>query len=156
MHQKAIFGVLVLFIGAGAILGQADLTGPLVREQILQDKPDWQEVIASYTPAAAAIEQLKALSRPVHVEVFLGTWCSDSKAQVSAFFKVLDRTDSPLITISCIGVPQKKEDRSPFIAGKDIQKIPTFIVTVDGLEKGRIIETPLKSIEQDLLDILAR
>lgn len=156
MSRKVFLAALVLFIGAGAAPSQTDLTGPLVREQILQDKPDWQEVIAAYAPSAPAIEQLKALSLPVHIEVFLGTWCSDSKAQVSAFFKVLDMADSSLITASYIGVPKKKENRPQFTGGKDIQKIPTFIVTVDGLEKGRIIETPLKSIEQDLLDILAR
>lgn len=156
MNKKVFLFVLVLIIGAVGAFGQTELTGPLVREQILKDHPDWQEVVAAYTPSAPAIEKLKALNIPVHVEVFLGTWCSDSKAQVNAFFKVLDMADSPLITASYVGVPKKKEARSQFTAGKDIQKIPTFIITVDGLEKGRIIETPLKSIEQDLLDILAR
>jgi len=156
MSRKALSFVLVLIAGANVAFGQAELTGPVVREQILKDHPDWQQVVATYMPSAPALEKLKALNIPVHVEVFLGTWCSDSKAQVNAFFKVLDMVDSPLITASYIGVPQKKEARSQFTGGKDIQKIPTFIITVDGMEKGRIIETPLKSIEQDLLDILAR
>jgi len=156
MSRKALAFVLVLIVGAAAVFGQTELTGPLVRERILKEHPDWQEVVAAYTPSAPAIEKLKALSVPFHVEIFFGTWCSDSKAQVNAFFKVLDMVDSPLITASYIGVPKKKEARSQFYGGKDIQKIPTFIITVDGMEKGRIIETPLKSIEQDLLDILAR
>jgi len=156
MSRKPLLFVLIFIIGAAAGFGQTELTGPLVREQILLDHPDWQAIVSAYAPSAQAIEKLKSVNIPFHVEVFLGTWCSDSKAQVNAFFKVLDMADSPLITASYIGVPKKREARSPFIEGKDIQKIPTFIITVDGLEKGRIIETPLKSIEQDLLDILAR
>ena len=39
---------------------------------------------------------------------------------------------------------------------KNIEKAPTFIVYINGQERGRIIETPQKSVEEDLIDIINR
>jgi uncharacterized protein (DUF1015 family) len=36
----------------------------------------------------------------------------------------------------------------------EIEKVPTFIVYRNGEEIGRIIETPIKSMEEDLYEIL--
>jgi thiol-disulfide isomerase/thioredoxin len=138
------------------IRGETESLGPLTREAVLKDCPGWQEVVALYQPDGPAIDGLKAFNRPVQVEVFLGTWCPDSKAHVSEFFKVLDLADNALISATYIGIPRDKAQRSEYYQGKDIQKLPTFLVFVEGQEKGRIIEVPLKSIEQDLLDILLR
>lgn len=118
--------------------------------------PGWDAVAASYVPAPQAIARLKDFGRPVEVEVFLGSWCSDSKLQVPAFMKVLDAVDSPLITVTYHGVPEDKAKRRDYFEGQDIQRIPTFIVSVDGREMGRIIERPKKTVEQDLVDILSR
>lgn len=132
------------------------MLGILTREQILQGCPGWEAVAAGYVPAVDPIAKLKDFGRPVQVEVFLGSWCSDSKIQVPAFIRVLDVVGSPLISVTYIGVPHDKAARPDYYGGKDIQRIPTFIVSVDGLEKGRIVESPAKSIEQDLVDILSR
>jgi hypothetical protein len=64
--------------------------------------------------------------------------------------------DNPLISTTYIGIPRDKQARQEFIQGKNIEKLPTFIVTLDNQEKGRIIETPVKSVEEDLFDIINR
>jgi hypothetical protein len=148
---------LLIFIGASLILrGNTELLGDITREDILQSFPDWEEVMASYTPDEKALEGLQAISYPVEIEVVLGTWCPDSKRHVSEYFKVLDMVENPNFFSTYIGIPRNKESREPYIQGKNIQKVPTFIVHVEGREIGRIIEIPKKSIEQDLLDILKR
>ncbi|MBI9035345.1 MAG: hypothetical protein JEZ03_12835, partial [Bacteroidales bacterium] len=38
----------------------------------------------------------------------------------------------------------------------DVQRVPTFILTKENIEVGRIIETPELSLEEDLLQILNR
>jgi hypothetical protein len=154
LMKKAIFliSMLCLFI---ALQGQTEMLGPLTREAILRGLPEWQKVMASYQPDPLAVDKLKAISQPVQIEIFLGTWCPDSKAHVSEFFKVLDLADNPLLSASYIGLPRDKAKRADYLQGKDIRKIPTFIVTVGGREKGRIIETPLKSIEQDLVELIS-
>jgi len=138
------------------LCGQTDLVGPVTKEAVLQKCTDWQPIAAAYNPKPEFLERLRVLARGVRVEVFLGTWCSDSKAHVSEYFKVLEIADTPLIQTSYIAVPEDKTKRAPYYQGKDILKIPTFIVFVDGLEKGRIIEVPQKSVEEDLVEIIER
>jgi len=136
--------------------GPQEITGPMSPEDIFRKCPGWEAVAAAYVPAPEAVERLRGVFREVLVEVVLGTWCSDSKAHVSEFLKVLELVDNPLIRAEFIAVPEDKAKRSPDLQDKGIVKIPTFIVHVDGVEKGRIIETPAKSIEQDLVDIVAK
>ncbi|HEX2694539.1 MAG TPA: hypothetical protein VHP61_02195, partial [Acidobacteriota bacterium] len=123
---------------------------------LFQKFPEWGAVAAAYAPGPEAVDRLRAASREVLVEVFLGSWCDDSKSHVSEFLKVLEVVDNPLIRATYVGVPEDKPKRSPFLQGKDIIKIPTFIVLVDGVEKGRIVETPVKTVEQDLADIIEK
>ena len=44
--------------------------------------------------------------------------------------------------------------RAAVIEGKNITKAPTFIIYTHNQEKGRIIENPIKSVEEDLLNII--
>lgn len=139
-----------------SLRSQTEMVGELNREDILKNCPDWQEVVASYFPKADVVDKIKAVNREIQIEIYLGTWCSDSKAHVSAYFKMLDLVDNPLIQTTYIGLPRDKQARLPYIQGKDIQRLPTFIVSMDGKEKGRIIETPAKSVEEDLLEIIEK
>jgi len=132
------------------------MLGALTREDILGALPDWLEVVSSYQPESEAVGRLKTLDIPVEVRVFLGTWCPDSKAHVSEFFRVLDAVDNPLLSASYVGVPRDKARRAEYYQGLDIERLPTFLVLVGGGEIGRIIEVPKVSVERDLADILGR
>jgi hypothetical protein len=131
-----------------------DLVGPTGREAILAHCPAWREHVTAYQPKPQALKKLRGLEREVRIEVYFGSWCSDSEAHVSEFFKVLDLLDSPLVQTDYIGIPKDKAKRAPFYQGKDIVRLPTFVVLVDGREAGRIVETPERSIEEDLVRIL--
>ncbi|MFQ5721829.1 MAG: thioredoxin family protein [Candidatus Aminicenantales bacterium] len=131
-----------------------DLVGPLEKEEILRNFPKWQEKAASYFPRPEIIEKLRSINYPLKIEVFLGTWCPDSQEHVSAYFKIMEMADNPLITSSYIGLPRDKESRQPYIKGKNITKVPTFIILINDHEKGRIIEHPVKSLEEDIIKII--
>lgn len=153
--KNKLFSLLLIFLFIMlTISGKNDLVGSLTQEDILESFPDWIEIMASYTPQAEAIEKLKAIDYVAKVEVVLGTWCPDSKEHVSAFFKITELADNPLIFSSYIGIPKEKEGRDPYIQGKNIQRVPTFIVSVNDEEVGRIIEHPEKSVEEDLVEII--
>lgn len=137
-----------------ALYGQKELVGPVAPEDLFLKFPEWRAVAAAYAPGPEAVDRLRAVSREVLVEVVLGTWCDDSKSHVSEFLKVLEVTDNPLIRATYVGVPEDKAKRAPLVHGKDIIKIPTFIVSIDGAEKGRIVENPVKTVEEDLADII--
>ncbi len=143
--------ILLPFI---SVYGKLELLGPLSKEEILENFPDWQVEVASYVPDQEVIEKLQSIPSEIKIEIFLGTWCSDSKRNVSAYFKIMDMVDNPLIMTSYIGIPRDNDSRKPFIEGKNIIKVPTFIIIIDNQEKGRIIENPTKSVEEDLLDII--
>ena len=148
--------LLTFLLATGLLPGQQEILGPVTRDEIVAKCPEWQAVAAAYAPAPEAVERLRAVSREVLVEVFLGSWCDDSESHVSEFLKVLEVVDNPLIRAEYIGIPEDKAKRPPYYRGKDIVKIPTFIVLIDGAEKGRIIEAPVKTVEDDLLAIIEK
>ncbi|MFQ6039081.1 MAG: thioredoxin family protein [Candidatus Aminicenantales bacterium] len=150
-----LFLSLIVFFGL-SLRAETELVGPITREEILGNLPEWNAVVASYQPNPEVISKLQGVSGIVRIEVILGTWCPDSKEHVSAFFKILDMTDNPFFQVEYIGIPEDKDARAPYVEGKNIDKVPTFIVFVDGQEKGRIVEHPQDSLERDLLQILLR
>ncbi len=153
--------VALVLIAAAAVAGglgtqNVELLGPLTQAQILDRCSDWRAVIAAYNPHAEFIDKLRSVSTEVKVEIFLGTWCPDSKAHVSEYFKVLELADNPLIQTILIGVPRERSKRAAYYQGKDIERLPTFVIYVDSREKGRIVEVPAKSVEEDLVEVLSR
>jgi len=143
--------ILLPFI---SVYGTLELLGPLSKEEILENFPAWQVEVASYVPDQEVIEKLQSIPSEIKIEIFLGTWCPDTKRNVSAYFKIMDMVDNPFIMTSYIGIPREDDSRKPFIEGKNIIKVPTFIILINDEEKGRIIENPTKSVEEDLLDII--
>jgi hypothetical protein len=146
------------FLSALAVVlcfpAQGELTGPVTREILFEKFPEWQAVSAAYQPRPDCVDKLRAFGREVRVEIYLGTWCSDSKAHVNELFKILEMADTPLFRVSCVGVPEDKDRRAPYYQGKDVVRLPTFFIFVDGREIGRIVETPERSVEEDLVRIL--
>ncbi|NIM58738.1 MAG: hypothetical protein GTO16_07310 [Candidatus Aminicenantes bacterium] len=153
--KKTIFpSICIIFFLSIYAYGTLELLGPLSKEEILENFPDWQEIVASYVPNMEVVAELQSIQYPIEIEIFLGTWCPDTKRNVSAYFQIMDMVDNPLITTTYIGIPRDKDSREPYIEGKNITKVPTFIVVINYEEKGRIIENPVKSVEEDLLDII--
>jgi thiol-disulfide isomerase/thioredoxin len=88
------------------------------------------------------------------IKIVMGTWCPDSRREVPRFMKVIDTWKFPQEKLTFIGVDNGK--RSP-IGGYDqldIQRVPTFIFYKNNVEAGRIIENPVTSLEQDMVNIL--
>ncbi len=116
----------------------------------------WNSASAAYHPDEATINLLAQIPiATLEVDVYIGTWCEDSKLHVPAFIQVANKIE---LNFVLIGVNREKE--CPFDKKEcknwDITNVPTFIVKRDGTEIGRIIETPSKSIEKDLLEILKK
>lgn len=151
----AFFSLAVLLVMA-VPQGPQEVSGPVTAEELLLKCPEWPAVAAAYAPDPGSVERLRAVGREVLIRVFLGSWCDDSKAHVGELLKVLEMADNPLLRAEYIGVPKDRGARAPFLGGESIERIPTFIVLVDGVEKGRIIETPAASVEADLLALIER
>jgi len=84
----------------------------------------------------------------------MGTWCPDSRREVPRFMRVLDTWQFPVESVTFIGVDNEKQSPVGEYVNLDIKRVPTFIIYKNNLEAGRIIENPVSSLEQDMVDIL--
>jgi thiol-disulfide isomerase/thioredoxin len=110
----------------------------------------------SYKPDSSTIELLKKSMDSVDITLVMGSWCSDSRQYVPDFYKILDETNYPSDKVTIIAVDEDKKTEGDELDDLDIEFIPTFIFYRVGSELGRIVETPEKSIEEDILGIVPK
>lgn len=108
----------------------------------------------NYEVNAKILDKNKGSFEDKIIKVILGTWCSDSKREVPRFVKVLDFVGFPSDKVLFINVNRSKMGLAGEVDGLDIEFVPTFIIYENGNEIGRIIERPLKTLEEDLLSII--
>lgn len=130
----------------------AVILGPLTREQVLA-APEWRAAFDEAEPDPAAARALGNVPKGAHIDVYLGTWCSDSHYEVSRFFKALDAIGAPPpFSVTLFGVDRDK--RAP--AAIQLQRVPTFVVWRGDVEIGRIVEHAPDGIETELTKILSK
>lgn len=111
----------------------------------------------NYTVDSTTIAQLKKLTKGIKMKVVLGTWCGDSKLQVPHFFRLTDALSIAEKNIDLISVNGEKKAENGLLDGLAIERVPTFIFfDKKGIEIGRITESPKKTFEADMLQILAK
>lgn len=110
-----------------------------------------------YQPDQEIIAKLIMLNKDkVSIQIVMGTWCSDSRREVPRFMKILDLWGFDGGNVTFIGVDDTKLAPVGGYEDLGIERVPTFIFLENKVEKGRIIENPLTSLEQDMLNILTR
>jgi tetratricopeptide (TPR) repeat protein len=112
----------------------------------------------NYTTDSTSVGRLSALLKDKTMEIFLGSWCGDSKREVPRMLKILNHAGFDTTRIHLVFVdytlnaykqsPQHEEK------DKDIHHVPTFIIYEKKRELGRIVESPVASLEKDLLAIV--
>jgi len=102
-------------------------------------------------------KKISDLLNNINIKIVLGTWCHDSQIQVPRFLKVVSEAGYDLNRIEILAVNRNKELPGQQYKALNIKRVPTFIFTNgngDGTEIGRIIESPEKTLESDLIDLL--
>jgi thiol-disulfide isomerase/thioredoxin len=92
----------------------------------------------------------------VKMKIVMGTWCPDSRREVPRMVRILDIWKFPMDRVTFIGVDKSKHSNVDEYESLKIERVPTFIILKNNIEAGRIIETPVTSLEQDMLNILTR
>ncbi len=104
-----------------------------------------------------AVNKLTDISKDdITIKIVLGTWCPDSRREVPRFMRILDIWKFPMEKVTLIGVDNAKLSPVGEYEKLDIQRVPTFILYKNNIESGRIIENPVTSLEQDMVNILTR
>jgi dipeptidyl aminopeptidase/acylaminoacyl peptidase len=142
--------------------------GDITREDFEDQLSDWTGEYFDYAPDEAVMEELLPLIHDVKLTVVLGTWCSDSQREVPRLWKILEAMEYPASELAMLAVGSSRFTRDMPIAPDvfdwsldvksfyDVTYVPTIIVTRNGKELGRIIETPQDTLEKDLLAILKK
>lgn len=109
----------------------------------------------SYAPDSRTVKKLISYAPGMEVKVIGGNWCSDTRLQVPRLCRVLNDIGLQTEGFSYFRVDRnKKPVENDFAATRTIGAVPDIIVFYKGKEVGRIIETPQKSLEADLLNLL--
>lgn len=137
--------------------GREILIGTVTREG-LENLGDWFHTgYQQYTPDIMHMDSIRKYEANYpDIFIVLGTWCGDSREQLSHFFRIVDELGYPAKKISMIAVDRDKKSGDYNAAEDNIQLVPTFIFMLHGKETGRIIETPVQSLEHDFLNILTQ
>lgn len=115
----------------------------------------WMSEYNFYDVDSASLKEVKNDLKNINIKIVMGTWCSDSREQVPHFFKVMDEAGYPEDSITMVCVGRGISDSTGVSDSLKIKLVPTFIFYRDRKELGRIIETPKKTMEEDIYEILA-
>jgi hypothetical protein len=142
-----------------AAAGEVILTGTLTREEIEAAMPEWVGLAMEAEIDRRAAQALAAVPEGARVTVYLGTWCSDSRREISRLWRALDEigyeAGSGLpFELEYIGVDRDKREPGGRAVAAEVLYVPTFVVQRQGKEVGRIVEESPRSIEEDLLALL--
>jgi hypothetical protein len=128
----------------------------ITRQKVLSNE-EWQASYDSYKADPVKIETLKSKLGPdLHIDIYLGLWCSDSKNNVPAFIRMLDIAGSS-VSVRFYNVQRKPVKTIKYFSDKyRIEKVPTFIFYRGDIEAGRIIENPTVSLIDDSIAMLSK
>jgi tetratricopeptide (TPR) repeat protein len=111
-----------------------------------------------YTVDTNTMEKIKAELQQRHFKIFMGTWCGDSRREVPRMFKILDYCGVKSTQIELIMLDNHdsfyKQSPGHEERGLNIHRVPDLIVFEKKTEIGRIIESPVVSLEKDLEKII--
>lgn len=117
---------------------------------------EWfQKEYDNYKFDEAVVNKLtEALKEGLSIKIVMGSWCPDSRREVPRFMRILDYWKFPAENLIYIGVDDSKYSPIGDYSKLGIERVPTFIFYKNNVEAGRIIEVPVTSLEQDMVDIL--
>jgi len=133
------------------------LLGYFTREQLTRvPHSEWyQKGYDEYQFNTGVVNKLTEISKDnLIIKIVMGTWCPDSRREVPRFMRILDLWKFPMENVTFIGVDNAKLSPVGEYEKLDIQRVPTFIFYKNNIEAGRIIEVPVTSLEQDIINIL--
>ena len=137
------------------------LIGP-INTELLKKGPyqEWFEAnYAAYNTVSKEMESLSSALQKHNVLIFLGTWCGDSRREVPRFLKILDEAQFPKDRLKIVAVDRREPNIKKSPTGEEwglqIKRVPTFIFLKDGKEVNRIVESPVESLEKDMITLLS-
>ncbi len=140
--------------------GNPMLLGQCSKER-LQEKPYDAWFNKNYTDYKIDTTTAEILKEKLHgkkIEIFMGTWCDDSRREVPRMFKILDYCGIRQKDIELVMLDSRdsvyKQSPTHEERGLHIHRVPDLLIFEKGKEMGRIVESPIVSLEKDMLAII--
>lgn len=140
--------------------GNLILLGKTTRQRLAQAPFDtrYTKNYESYNIDSSTASQVKPLLRNKRFLLFMGTWCGDSRREVPRIYKILDfcRVKPSQVQLINLNNSDTAYKQSPGHEerGLNIRRVPTLLIFDNEREIGRIVESPVTSLEKDLLAII--
>lgn len=115
----------------------------------------WGKEYDAYEPAAEDLRALATLKGPAVLDVYFGSWCSDSRRELPRLMKILDRASPPGLQVRFYGLDRSKKKPARLARRGAIERVPTLVLSAGGREIGRIVESPRSTLEHDLALLVA-
>lgn len=132
------------------------LVGKTTQGALMREHPAFWTGYRDYTPKKDIVERIASAKGSFDLLVFFGTWCKDSVSEVPKILRILDTAGNKNLRLTLYGVDRAKKEGIGMSERFNIQRVPTTVVLRDGIELGRIEETPATSNEEYLLRILEK
>ncbi len=116
----------------------------------------WTAEYNNYQIDYETLDSLEGKLDDVTIRIVFRSTCSDSREQLPRLFKILNELNYNVNSITLIGVDREKKGLSNEAEGLNIEFVPTIIFYKNGIEIGRIIETPVESLEKDIWGIIKK
>jgi hypothetical protein len=88
----------------------------------------------------------------------MGTWCGDSRREVPRIYKLLDYCQVSPSQLQLVNVSNSdtayKQSPGHEEQGLNIRRVPTLLIFEGQHEVGRVVESPVTSLEKDILAIV--
>ncbi len=136
------------------INGESMIIGTTSYANVLKHFEEWQAIADTVTLDSHLVSQFQAMTTPVTVLLFIGTWCPDSRHGVPPFMAVYQAARNPHIQLKIIGVTRDKEDPEGLASRYHIERVPTFVILANNKEIGRLVEFPRTTFAQDFIELL--
>jgi hypothetical protein len=135
------------------------LSGPINNQAFNSDLcKDWYKPeYNNYSPSKRTTKKLCEKNfTNITFTIVLGSWCNDSHREIPRFMKTLKQINYPASKVKLWALDTYKKAPGFDPKTMNILKVPTFIIYRNGQEIGRIIETPRRRLEKDLLQIIVK
>ncbi len=129
--------------------GQGDMQWVLDNIAIFRSRTDL------ISPDRKVVTYLRDLRKDVTILIFMGSWNVSSQIHVPALFASLQQVENKRVSVTIVGMDRRLRDRDGLAERYEISALPTFVLEHRGVEVGRIIETPSRSIALDVITILS-
>jgi dipeptidyl aminopeptidase/acylaminoacyl peptidase/thiol-disulfide isomerase/thioredoxin len=144
------------------------LFGDVTREDIAAHLPGWNEEYFTYEPDQRLKADLARYLKDVQVKCVIGTWCSDCRREIPRLWRVLEEVGYPVSSVKMYAVASSRFTRDMPIPADvlnwsdtikkfyKVDSVATIIFTRNGVELGRIVESPEITLEEDMLNIVRK